>query len=448
MNEKQKKYFTILIWFLATAMLRVLYYVFDNAGVLDSYGFFDANLILAEENDHILSSGLGFAYINSIHNFCEHFGYDINHIYSYQFFLEMLALLMFFIAAAYFWRFKTALIICSVLSVSPVLLEMLGICSPEEYFLFYFSIIFLVLSIFSKYTRNHRWTRSTLNEIIVLIMGIYSGVIITWNYMGLLSVVIMIIIVIRNYRLLNDKKRIQNMVDGYELEEGLQVMSVFSQLLILSFGIFLGMFFTLLKYTGYTGEYLVDQFHWYFGLYKSLPGKTMDLDTTIAILLLVFILLGILIEKLYRIKDEKIENERLADGLSESAWSIETEQAFVDRGLRKAGESTDYFITEDGRKVFYLENPLPLPKKGNEKTPLDSRFDLNELVKDNRKVIIFDAEIDKEEKKLDSMLDISKIDESVKQRVKFKQPVQNPMLFRMNKLDFDYEVDSDDDFDV
>ena len=446
MKIEKKHTIVIILWLIATAMIRLLFYLYDYTGVLDSYGYFDASMLMLEENDHVLSSGLAFAYTNAIVKILSHFSYNINALFFYHLILELIALLILFLACTRFWRFKTALIICSVLSISPVLIEMVRICSPEEYFLFYFSFIFYFLSIFSKYTRKHHWIRSTLNELIVLGMGVYSGIIITWNYMGLLLVLIMIIIVIRNYRLLNDKKQVENMVDGDELDEGMQVMSIFNQMSILFFGIVVGMFFTLMKYTGYSGLYLVDQFKWYLSLYKTLPGKTMDFDTTVAILLVVFMFLGILIDKLFSLNDEQNENEQLANGIDETSWSIETEQAFVDRGLRKMGESTEYFIAPDGRKINYLENPIDLPKKKEFKDP---RFDIKELIKENKKVIIFDAETDVEERPLESVLDADKIDESIKKRVKYVNPnISNPLLYRMNSIDFDYDVDDDDDFDV
>lgn len=60
---------------------------------------------------------------------------------------------------------------------------------------------------------------------------------------------------------------------------------------------------------------------------------------------------------------------------------------------RNKGESEDYFLTSDGRKVHYLENPLPEPKKHEAR---NMSFDVDEVfgVKKNYDSLLdFDIDI-------------------------------------------------------
>lgn len=60
---------------------------------------------------------------------------------------------------------------------------------------------------------------------------------------------------------------------------------------------------------------------------------------------------------------------------------------------RNNGESEEFFVTEDGRKVHYLENPLPEPKKHEAK---NMDFDVDEVFgekKNQKNELDFDIDI-------------------------------------------------------
>lgn len=436
MNRKVRAVI-ITSWLFVMTIARVLFYLFSYNGIITDNGYYSSLLLRDELREYTFSSGLSFGYVNFMYKLVHNLNFNMTYIFVIQLVLEILALLFLVLGAIRFWNFNVAMVVCTIFGAFPALFECIRICSPEEFFLFFFSLEFFVLSVFRKYTRAHNFTRSTINEVAVLLVGILSGVIICWNYMGILLIVLMLIIMVWNYRILNDKGRLQYMIEGEELEEEDQIMSVFEQLSLLGVGLFLGMTFTLLKYTGYSGLYLIDQYKWYFNLYKSLPQKTMDLENSVAVLLIAFVLLGELFMRLFIIKKRKKENERLAQGI-ENFWGFETENAFVDRGLRAKGEASEYFITEDGRKVHYLENPLPGPKKKEQK---DLRFDLDELLKKSEKLVKKEEVNSKEDKAPNKV--INSINKN------YINEINNPIMFSLrNNFDFDTDIDDDDDFDV
>ena len=385
-KQDKVKISIILIWTFAVCAIRILYYLFDYRGILDTYGYLDGALIGIEEGDHITTSGLSLAYTGALIRFLKLFNYSNRFIFGWQLFMETVALVLIFCGSIQFYDFKTAIYTTSLIAVSPTLIETVRICSPEEYFLFFFSIIYLILGIFSMFTRSHQWTRRTRNELLVLGMGIYIGMLIAWNYLGFLALIMFLIIVIRNFRLFKDKSWLQNLSEK-GLSEEKQIMSVGGQTIIILLGSFIGYFFCMLKYTGYTGYGIVDQFKWWVDKFKTFPQRTMDFDTNIAFWFVCSILFGLVLNELFKLKRKTEENKQLELEEKNRAIIIAQEHAFVNRNLgeKKQGETDEFFITEDGRKVRYLENPMQGPKKKNRG---DNRFDLNALAVENEKAII------------------------------------------------------------
>ena len=131
----------ILIWCALTTGIRILYYWFTYTPMQDTFGYFDSALLRIETGERLLSSGLGFAFTNALGHLSKIFGTDIAWVFYFQLILEIFALLFLFLGTMNFWSMKAALLSCSLLSVSPVLLEQLRVCSPEEFFLFCYVVI-------------------------------------------------------------------------------------------------------------------------------------------------------------------------------------------------------------------------------------------------------------------------------------------------------------------
>ena len=445
-TEFKKNSLIISFWMFGTLSARILYYLFDYTGMSDIFGYYDTAMIKLEEGDRILSSGLEFAYANALSKYLGFFGNDINKVFVWQLILGALALLFYFLGALNFWGMTTALISSSLLSFSPVLIDIIKICSPEEYYMLYLFIGFFALSVFFKYTRNHHWTRCLRNELIVLGVGIYIGVLVSWNYIGILLLVIFFAIVIRNYRIFKDKSWLQFMVDG-DIEEKYQIMSVFSQTVIVFFGIFLGMFFTMLHLTGYSGKGITDQFLWYFGLFKKFPLRTMDFDTICGIWILVAMILSMLIFYLIKLREAREADELMKEQEKSRKELLAGEKAFVDRDEQPveikdefpSDKKARYFITKEGHRVPYLDNPVPMPEK---KKHTGMRFDLEELTEENKSAIIA-KDITDENVSLNPNSQMLAAGAGIEKIVKLTAPAKVII-----KAFFDHAVSKNDDFEI
>lgn len=438
----------ILIWCALTTGIRILYYWFTYTPMQDTFGYFDSALLRIETGERLLSSGLGFAFTNALGHLSKIFGTDIAWVFYFQLILEIFALLFLFLGTMNFWSMKAALLSCSLLSVSPVLLEQLRVCSPEEFFLFFFSGVFFLMSLFSKYTRHHHWTKSTKNEFIVLLIGAFIGVLCAWNYLGVFLLIIMVVIAIRNYRILHDKSKLQDLIES-GVDEEKQIMTVFSQNFILSVGLLGGLIITLLRYTGFSGLILVDQFKWWLNLFTFLPGKTMDFDTWVSIYLIVSILLGILFNCLFNLKKKKPENEAFVNRECDIKNNVEFNELSNEKNEENLKpfrypqgiKPNDYFITNDGRKVNYLENPLPVPKKHVPRG--DMRFDLDEISESNK-----DAIVKTDDEEINYNINEFKSEEGPSNHTITQKSNPVPPQKKETKDDFDFDVSDGDDFDI
>ena len=440
---KKKNLIIYSIWLFLTVAVRTLYYLFDYTGVKDSYGFYDSAMIRLEEGEYLLSSGLGFAYNNALVKYLKIAGNNIDVIFSWQLILEIVAISLIFWGARNIWGSMASIAMSCVLSFSPFTIISDKICSPDQYFLFYFSILFYCLGLFYKYTKNHSWLRSTKDELIIVAMGIYTGMLCIWNYMGFLALVLMIYIVIINNKLNVDKKQIM-ILTGEEYDEKDQIMNGFIQTIMIIFGILIGGFFTLLKYTGYTGYTIVGQFYWWKNQFKKLPFKAMDIDSNYAFTILLSVAVAIIVDMVMMLRNDKKELKRLEELEVLRKQNITgMENAFVER---EKVLGVDYFITEDGRKVDYLENPLEGPKKHVPKT---LKFDLDEIVKANEEAVIHTvARYDKWSEAMEAKaIGIEKI-VKLKANDKVTEYDKIDISSNIKVDDFDLSTNMNDDFDI
>ncbi len=401
--SKRRERIIILIWLLVTTAIRVLYYLLDYTGVTDPYGFYDSAILCAEQGEYYTASGLGFAYTNAITTFIRWIGFDMTIIFIWQLLMEIVSLLFIVLAAKNFWGIYSAVIIGCLLSASPILLVFLKICSPEEYFLLHAGFLFFVLSIFYAYSRKKSWFRSTVGELGILLMGIYIGMLCIWNYLGFAAYFAIFFIVIKNYRIIRDKSHLMQLTDGDMIEEKDQIMNVFVQMFMIILGTTIGAFFTLIKYTGYSGYTITEQLAWWAAQFKTLPDRTMDFDTFFAMYLILSVVVGsaagAIVHKLKKPLKSKIQK-------------AEEEEMEKSENYDLGSRRPTYFITEDGKKVDYLENPLAEPPRHEHK---ELKFDLDELGKQSSDLVLFDETTDINYDNLrKSILDVENVNPGVR----------------------------------
>ncbi len=390
--KKKTQILLISLWGLAVAGSRMLYFLLNRRPVVDTYEYFANAMIQVEKSSTPFTSGLAYAYTDFLSGLLRFTGNRIEAVSFFQMITQILWLIFLFAGISMVFGKLAAVVSMTILAALPVILNSMLEPSAENFYMLHLSLVLLLLGIFSMQARKKGWFERRIYELYLLAAGFYLGVICIWNYTGFSLLLIGVYILICNYVLLKEKIKAQK-----EEKPKNQIMRVFYQGFWLLFGIFAGMFATLMKYTGRTGQTLGQQFDWWVIQLRSFPNKCQDISTWLIVVLAVSVFIGILCNMVFLAVKKKKAGQTAENNkaLEEAAESLEEET-----DMEETHEG--YVTTADGRQIKLLENPLPVPKKHVKR---EMRFD-------------FDFE-----------------DEGKK---------ENPIE---EKLDFDIEISENDDFD-
>ena len=373
-------------------------YVFLNWNmVTDYYGYYERAMVRAEAGTPLLSSGLVYAYTDLLSKLLSLCGNHLQAVLVFQGILQTAALYCFLRAVWCLCGRLAALLSATVLAAIPSVLIATTNVEPFNFYLFHFSVLFLMIGYFYTLSREEGWRRSSICELYLMLMGFYLGVVCIWNYAGFLLIILFAGVLVKTH--LSTKELIWRQ-DQDLLEEKDQIMSTFSQAFIVILGTLLGMFATLMKYTGISGEVISGQIRWWIGQFRDLPGTCQGLEFKYVIYIVVVILLGMLCnagQTCYQKRREESTSEDVKiPKLPEHTEAVEKSTAALEEwrfdlgddseenwrfpdeltGEEKQQENPDFFTAPDGRKVKYLENPLPGPKK-HVSRHLDFDFEVN-----------------------------------------------------------------------
>ncbi len=372
--DKRRQGLLTGIWLLAAAAIRILYFLFGGGVPADTYEYYAGAMIRTGDAEPVLTSGIAYAYTENLSKLMNFFGNRIESVVVYQLVLQILWITMLFLATGLIFGRAAQLLAGSILAVSPWILKSVFWVSPENYFMFYFSVMFLALGIFLYWTKQKGWYRSSICELFLMILGFGMGVLCIWNYLGLFLVPVTAYVLYQNQRNLRVRIWEQKQKELYYERE--QIMPVTSQGGILSFGLFVGMYATLMKYTGLTGIFIGDQIVWWTDQFRNVTDRCQDISLALTIWLVIAggtgIFLGTMGKKIYRrrLQDKMYEYEVAKQEGEEKVKEDTSDQE------TKQEEAHDYVITPEGKKVELLDNPLPLPKPHIKK---EMDFKINEL---------------------------------------------------------------------
>lgn len=419
MENKKQRLLTVL-WILAAVITRILYFLFKSQTVADTYGYY-AHALEGAEEAPVLTSGMAYAYTNHLSKLLPYLENGAETIGLYHLILQILWMVFLIIGMGILFGGMAQFLTGGILMLAPQILESIFVVSPENYFMFCFSLLFLALALFFGRTKKRGWYRSSFCELYLMLVGFWIGIICIWNYGGWLLLPIMIHILNKNRYNLKDKIWEQKQKEIYL--ERQQVMQVGSQTSILTAGILIGMYSTLMKYTGITGDFVGEQFCWWIVQYKDLPERCQDVATQLILWLLLAGMSGILCsmliqsvrrrrlqnmmyedeiypqdedeeeiifdkkalkreekkekkEKKREAKEEKkIEKKEAKEKEKEKEAKVKKKEKKETKKVIKeeTQKETQYVVTQDGRKVELLDNPLPVPPK-HEKRDMDFRF--------------------------------------------------------------------------
>lgn len=363
MNNKKTLLKEMILIFLCFAIgmgIRVFLLLSGKAPVADSLHFFELSAIQEKQVTPVMTSGIAFAYSESLTNIFKFTGNRLAAAAWYHILLQAIAFFFLFFGCRLLFGKTAALFESVVYAVAPWLIKGIFVVSPESFYLFWWSLLFLLVGIFAKKTREKGWYRKNADEIYLMLMGFLTGIICIWHCAGFLLLLFLAYAIFRNMSVILEKRSIwkktsfmESLLEEEDEAEGKkrERMPFSSEVLILAAGMSLGGYVTLMKYTGVTGLYLREQFRlWKEQLFRFENDRLQDLAPGFFPGILIAVCAGALAEFFL-----KTAAERKAEG--KDTEKEETQE------LKKQEPKKEEKEVQEGQQVKYLDNPLPLPKK-------------------------------------------------------------------------------------
>lgn len=384
-----KKFFTVF-WILVVILSRCIYFFSDGRKMVDVYGLYLRAMVRLEEGAPRLDSGLFFAYTRNLSSILRFTGNRIEAVGIYQMVLQILWLILLFAGISLLFGYVAGATGGSVLAFSPQIMATVFTVWPGNYYMLHFSLVVLLLSYFGYRAEKKGWLANDFGRLCLVAIGFYVGVLCIWSVLGVLLAFVMIYILLRNhFSLKREKSDLKGMVkmrpkamDSRTKDS--RAMGSGTQAIVLTEGILVGIFVTLMKYTGVTGEAIAEQVKWWFSQMKRPFAQYREIEIFFVFWLLGAILAGVLCQFLFYFTQRKKskmpvqkDDSGKGDDLSVPGYGKGSEKKMM-----LQGQEGEYIITEDGRRIKLLDNPLPGPKK-HVRREMDFDLDFEEEEKDD-----------------------------------------------------------------
>ena len=462
--DKKKQRLLSAIWIAIAAVSRILYFLIVREAAVDTYAYAQNALAKTGAETPVLSSGLAYAYTEKISDLLRLFGNNPAVLVGFQTILQILWLVLIFISVRFLWGELAGYITSTILLVSPYMFQIIKVVEPANFLLFHWAILLFLLSVFQNQTAKRGWFRSNSGELFLILIGFYLGVVCTWNYIGFGLLAVMVYVLVQNHKVLSEKLWMQKNLD---LEENEQIMPVSTQGLIIIAGIFVGMFATLMKYTGITGWTIWEQLFWWQDQFLKFSKRCQDVSVALPLWLIAAFGLGLLgqyiNDVLVKKKEEKKEYEDILrnDALKELALQKEQKktesEAVKEQCVKESAKEQyikeEYIIEEPVKEEFNKEKPLNAVVKNENNAEEEFEFDFGE------DMLEFDIDIEDEEmtdeffkakdgrviKYIENPLPGPK--KHIKKEMDFEILDMDIAANEEKADDFDYKIDPKNDFD-
>lgn len=297
--------------------------------MIDTYGYFSYVITRTERQEPILNSGLSYAFTKSLSRLLMFTGNLIDAVGMYQLVIQILWIVLLLSGISMLWGRLAGFVSSGILMVSPWILQSIFSVSPENYFLFYFSILLAALGYFHDRALLGEWNKRAWRGLYLKLVGFFAGVMCIWNYLGWLLPVMMVYVLICHFKALRGKIRLQG--KEKELKNKERIMKVRTQFYHLFIGLLIGLSATLIKYTGLTGDTIADQFHWWTDQFKGFPERCQDVSGPFSMWFGCALLAGIFCQAVYGIVKAKKTGteaeEQIAEAGQDKAPEVEAGQS-------------------------------------------------------------------------------------------------------------------------
>lgn len=147
--KMKKKIYTLLgvLWCMVIAGSRFLWLFFGERTITDTYEYFAHAMIQIGQGKAVASSGLESAYMKSLSFLLGFVGNKIEAVAAYQMVLQILWLVLVFIGISMIIGKVAGFVLSAILSALPGILNSIFIISPENFYLFIYSLILLGVAV-------------------------------------------------------------------------------------------------------------------------------------------------------------------------------------------------------------------------------------------------------------------------------------------------------------
>ncbi len=374
-----------LLWACLIGTGRTAYFFLSGQQIQDTYGYFAQALIRAGESERVFHSGLAYVYTGVLSGLLKFTGNRIGAVGIYQLVMQVLWLILFFAGITILFGRLAGFVASGIMFFSPWILKTMFIVSPENFCMLLFSFSLLVIGWFYLRTKAPGWYRSLWGRLYLEVTGFFLGVFCVLSYMGWALVVLLAYILTENH--FDRKDAIHEQKAHWdELEEKEILMGSGTQACLLFGGLAVGIWAALMGYTGITGLFLWEQFGQWVSWLLDLPQEGCDIHVLWTVWLLCAVMGGVLCHLTIMKAEGRRSIEKAAGGGSGEKGNGSTQEG--DGAMGEIGEEGEYIITEDGRRIKLLDNPLPVPPRHIKK---EMRFDIDDFKDD------FDFEIKAED---------------------------------------------------
>lgn len=432
---KNKKEIKIEILFLSLCLLiaaggRIVMLVFMQMIPSDPMGLYESARVSTDYVGPVMTSGIACVYTQLLHALLRFTGNVLSAACVLQCVLFTVSLLPLYIGCRNLIGKTAAYLAAFFCMIYPPLWSLTTCALPDALYLLGWSFTLMLVGFYANTSMKRGWHRKSCDELFFAILGFLLGILLIWHPLTISLVAVLIFAICDNFAELTTRrrswKRQRDMnkllaADPFYEEEGAEekeVMPFFSQILLLFGGLVLGCFATLMKYTGLSGDTLIDQMlAWGKRLFLVADGRWQDLEISVCIFLPAMMLLVILVQKL--LVPVFLRREERADGLSEDMDKQE-----------KQGEDVTFSPNIRGKEAIMMENAAENANRRTER----NRQETTERVS---------GQISKATPECGMEQDI----EHKKEKVKYiENPLPGPKKHVKRSLDF--KLDEKDDFDI
>ena len=318
---------------LCLAFLFFVRFSYLNCGqtpIADDYGYYQASMIQEKEAGPVFSSGVSYAYCTALSALLRFTGNRMEMTACCHMALQAVSILLLYFGYRIFFGKAAALLSLLSFALLPWSASGVFVVSPENFYLFVWSLICLILGLLS---RRDGW-------LCAFAAGLFAGVACIWHGLGFC--LLLLLLFSENDRL----KKLVSFAAGMALGAGFELVR-YRELAGLSFG-----------------ETL---YGWGNSLIRYEEGRWQDMDTWLPIWLLATLLTGALIRSVRETRFEKAKEKEQA---AAERQSVQEEIMENTQDMEAPEAADDVRQKQEGvlRKIHYIENPLPLPKKHRKRT--------------------------------------------------------------------------------